>query len=63
MRVDCHCHIFDNNCVPVRYANGLTEEQVMDLLAQDLERLENCVDDNVNVDLTQNQLSILWSRI
>ena len=41
---------------PVRYADGLTEKQVMELLGQDLERFEAAVNDGVTVALNQDQL-------
>ena len=46
---------------PVRYGEGLTEDQIIALLGQDLERFENCVTDHVQVDLTQNQFDALVS--
>ncbi len=49
------------NGQPAPYANGLTNEQVMDLLAQDLERFEKAVTDNVTVPLNQNQFDALVS--
>ncbi len=45
----------------VRYAAGLTEEQVMDLLSQDLAGVEEAVNDSVAVELSQNQFDALVS--
>ena len=45
----------------VSYANGLTNEQVFDLLAQDLVRFEEGVNNLVTVSLTQNQFDALVS--
>lgn len=45
----------------VRYANGLTPQQALDLLAQDLEKYEQAVDESVTVNLSQNQFDALVS--
>ncbi len=45
----------------VDYKQGLSEQQVLDLLAQDLERFEAAVNDAVEVDLNQNQFDALVS--
>lgn len=44
---------------PVKYADGLTEQQVLALLAQDLKRLETVVSKSVKVSLSQNQFDAL----
>jgi lysozyme len=44
---------------PVAYAQGLTDEQVLDLLAQDLEGFEAAVQAAVHVPLNQNQFDAL----
>lgn len=49
------------NGQPVRYANGLTEQQCWDLLEQDLDIAEAAVNDRVIVPLTQNQFDALVS--
>lgn len=46
---------------PVRYAEGLTEPQVLDLLAQDIERYERAVSERVKVPVTQEQFDALVS--
>jgi lysozyme len=46
---------------PVDYANGLTQQQVMDLLGQDLEKFEQTVNESVKVQLNQNQFDALVS--
>ena len=43
------------NGVPVKYADGLTEQQVTDLLAQDVKPAATVVNSNVKVPLNQNQ--------
>ncbi len=43
----------------VRYANGLTEQQVRGLLSQDVGRFEDGVSQKVVVDLDQNQFDAL----
>jgi len=43
------------------YGDGLTEQQVYDLLAQDLERFERSVEEKVTVDLAQHQFDALVS--
>jgi lysozyme len=45
--------------VSVKYANGLTQQDVIELLAQDLEVFEEIVNANVKVDLAQNQFDAL----
>jgi lysozyme len=49
------------NGVPVSYENGLTEQQVTDLLAQDVQPAAAAVNNNVKVDLDQNQFDALVS--
>ncbi len=46
---------------PVKYAAGLSLQEAMDLLAQDLDRFENVVNEHVTVELTQNQFDALTS--
>jgi lysozyme len=43
------------------YTDGLTEQQVYDLLGQDLARFEQAVNEDVEPDLTQNQFDALVS--
>ena len=45
----------------VKYANGLTQQQALDLLGQDLDKFEKVVDESVTVDLKQNQFDALVS--
>ena len=45
----------------VRYAAGLSDRQVLDLLAQDLKGAENAVNEGVEVELQQNQFDALVS--
>ena len=45
----------------VRYAAGLSDRQVLDLLAQDLEGAEKAVNECVEVELQQNQFDALIS--
>lgn len=45
----------------VEYVNGLTTQQVHDLLAQDLQRFDAAVNDNVTVALKQYQFDALVS--
>jgi lysozyme len=45
----------------VRYANGLSETQIVDLLGQDLEGAEAAVNNGVEVELSQNQFDALVS--
>ncbi len=45
----------------VRYAAGLTKDQVEDLLGQDLQGKEEAVNDGVKVKLNQNQFDALVS--
>ena len=45
----------------IDYSQGLTDQQVMDLLAQDLVRFEQAVQNEVRVDLNQNQFDALVS--
>ena len=49
------------NGVPVSYENGLTEQQVTDLLAQDVQPAAAAVNNNVKVPLDQNQFDALVS--
>ncbi|MDC8446468.1 MAG: lysozyme [Nitrosomonas sp.] len=49
------------NGQPVRYANGLTEQQCWDLLEQDLDIAEAAVNDRIIVPITQNQFDALVS--
>lgn len=49
------------NGVTVKYADGLTEQQALDLLSQDVQPAENTVNTNVKVPLTQNQFDALVS--
>jgi lysozyme len=49
------------NGVPVNYYDGLTENQIFDLLAQDLEQFEQAVTNKVTVPLNQNQFDVLTS--
>ena len=44
---------------PVKYGSGLTQPQVMDLLAQDLARFEKTINECVKVPLNQNQFDSL----
>ena len=46
---------------PVPYAAGLSDEQILDLLGQDLAGAEQAVNAGVNVELSQNQFSALVS--
>jgi len=45
----------------VRYAAGLSDRQVLDLLGQDLEGAQNVVNECVEVELQQNQFDALVS--
>jgi lysozyme len=47
--------------VPVKYADGLTQQQVTDLLAQDVVPAQNAVNNGVKVALNQNQFDALVS--
>lgn len=47
--------------VRVRYVNGLTEQQVKDLLAQDLRSTERVVNDKVGVILNPDQFATMTS--
>jgi lysozyme len=47
--------------VPVQYANGLTQQQVTDLLAQDVVPAQAAVNNGVKVALNQNQFDALVS--
>ena len=49
------------NGEPVKYANGLTKQQVFELLGQDLTRFDQAVNDGVTVALKQNQFDALVS--
>ena len=45
----------------VRYANGLTQQQALDLLGQDLDKFEKVINESVTVNLSQNQFDALVS--
>jgi lysozyme len=47
--------------VAVPYASGLTDQQVLDLLSQDVQPAENAVNAGVKVALNQNQFDALVS--
>lgn len=47
--------------VPVKYAAGLTNQQALDLLAQDVKPAEQAVNNGVKVPLNQNQFDALVS--
>ncbi len=47
--------------VPVKYAGGLTDQQALDLLAQDVKPAEKAVNNGVKVPLNQNQFDALVS--
>src|ERR1051325_11027211 len=49
------------NGVPVEYTDGLTEQQVTDLLAQDLKPASSAVNSGVKVPLNQDQFDALVS--
>ena len=49
------------NGVPVKYGDGLTEQQVTDLLAQDVQPAAAAVNSHVKVSLNQNQFDALVS--
>ena len=49
------------NGVPVKYTNGLTQQQVNDLLAQDVRPAAQAVSESVKVALNQNQFDALAS--
>jgi lysozyme len=49
------------NGVAVSYANGLTDQQVTNLLAQDVKPAEQCVNSGVKVSLNQDQFDALVS--
>lgn len=49
------------NDIAVAYKKGLTKQQVFDLLAQDLRRFEQAINDNVTEVLNQNQFDALVS--
>ncbi len=49
------------NDTPVDFHNGLADQQVMDLLAQDLIRFEDVVNSTVTATLTENQFDALVS--
>ena len=49
------------NGVAVPYAGGLTEQQVLDLLSQDVKPAEQSVNNGVKVPLDQNQFDALVS--
>src|SRR5664279_4586687 len=43
----------------IAYSGGITKEQVLGLLAQDLGRFEKAINDNVTVSIEQNQFDAL----
>ena len=45
----------------IKYADGLTRKQVIDLLGQDLRRFEEVINERVRVDLKQTQFDALVS--
>lgn len=47
--------------VPVPYAGGLTDQQALDLLSQDVQPAEQAVNNGVKVALAQNQFDALVS--
>lgn len=47
--------------VPAQYADGLTDQQVLDLLSQDVEPAEQAVNNGVKLELDQNQFDALVS--
>ena len=47
--------------VPVQYAGGLTDQQALDLLSQDVTPAEQAVNTGVTVELNQNQFDALVS--
>ncbi|MEK6299483.1 MAG: lysozyme [Acidobacteriota bacterium] len=49
------------NGSPVQYSGGLTDQQVLDLLSQDVNPAGNAVSSNVKVALNQNQFDALVS--
>lgn len=49
------------NGTPIAFTNGLTKQQILDLLGQDLHRFEKAVNDDVKVLLSQNQFDALVS--
>lgn len=49
------------NGVPVQYSDGLTNEQALDLLSQDVKPAAQAVNGGVKVTLTQNQFDALVS--
>lgn len=49
------------NGLPVQYSNGLTDQQVIDLLGQDVRPAEKAVNNGVKVPLNQNQFDTLVS--
>lgn len=49
------------NGVAVKYASGLTDQQVVDLLSQDVQPAEQSVNNGVKVPLNQNQFDALVS--
>jgi lysozyme len=46
---------------PVQYANGLTDQEALDLLSQDVQPAEQTVNNGVKVPLDQNQFDALVS--
>ena len=51
------------NAVSVKYSDGLTNQQVLDLLSQDLKPVEKIVNNGVKVPLNQNQFDALVSFV
>ncbi|MEK6322627.1 MAG: lysozyme [Acidobacteriota bacterium] len=49
------------NGIPVQYADGLTNQQTLDLLSQDVKPAEQAVNSGVKVALNQNQFDALVS--
>src|SRR4030095_1930259 len=49
------------NGIPVKYSDGLTNQQVLDLLSQDVKPSEQAVNQGVKVPLNQNQFDALVS--
>jgi lysozyme len=49
------------NGLPVQYSNGLTDQQVLNLLSQDVKPAEKAVNNGVKVTLNQNQFDALVS--
>ena len=54
-------HIVNINGVPVSLTGGITEQQALDLLAQDMGRFEDVINSYVKTQLTQNQFDAMES--